>query len=308
MAFGGTELAYEKLITNINPSLLENIQIVNRPTELEEGKRHVLWAQDMPGDMPFLANKKDREKFDAIVFVSSWQQTVFNLNMGISFAESTIIKNAIEPIDKCEKTKSGQIRLIYHPTPHRGLEILVPTFIELAKRYNNLHLDVFSNFDIYGWGTLNKNYETLYEQCRAHPQITYHGFQPNHVVREALRHAHIFSYPCIWRETSCMSAMEAMSAGCLVVAPDYGALPETLANFNVRYDWSENFNVHGQHFFDAMCESIETFWDDDVQKKLKLQKEYADMHYGWGTRKLQWEDFLGNLKPKKVVKGTINWM
>lgn len=308
MAAGGTELTHAQLIKRLPSEILDKVQIVSRPTNLVPEKLNVLWMQDMPGDAPFLAEKKERDKFDGIVFVSSWQQTMFNLNMGVPFAESTVIKNAIEPIPQFEKNNKSEIRLIYHPTPHRGLELLVPVFIELTKRYRNLHLDVFSNFDIYGWGDLNEGYEALYEQCRNHPQITYHGFQPNDVVREALRHAHIFSYPCIWRETSCMSAMEAMSAGCLVVAPDYGALPETLANFNVRYDWTENFNVHKQRFFDVMCESIETFWDEDVQERLRLQKVYADMHYGWDDRKFQWEDFLRNLKPKVKVRGAINWM
>ena len=41
--------------------------------------------------------------------------------------------------------------------------------------------------------------------------MTYHGFKPNDVVRKALSEAHIFAYPSIWVETSCISAIEAMS-------------------------------------------------------------------------------------------------
>lgn len=308
MASGGTELAHNQLIRRIDKSILDNIQIVSRPSELEEGKKHVLWMQDMPGDAPFLADKKERDKFDGIVFVSSWQQSVFNINMGVPFSESVVIRNAIEPIPECDKATDEIIKMIYHPTPHRGLEILVPVFIELVKKYDFLHLDVFSNFDIYGWGELNKNFENLYQQCRDHPKIEYHGFQPHDVVREAVRRAHIFSYPCIWRETSCMSAMEAMSAKCLVVAPNYGALPETLANYNIQYNWTEDFQDHAQRFYDAMCFAIENYRSENIQNLLSLQKIHADRSYSWGDREKEWTDYLSNLQPKKVVRGSINWM
>lgn len=308
MAHGGTELAHNQLVKRIDKSILDSVQVVSRPENLESDKKHVLWMQDMPGDAPFLANKQDREKFDSIVFVSSWQQSVFNMNMGVPFSESTVIKNAIEPIEPHAKPDDGKIRLIYHPTPHRGLAILVPVFIELAKKYDFLHLDVFSNFDIYGWGHLNKEFEELYEQCRNHPQITYHGFQPNDVVREALKTSHIFAYPCIWRETSCMAAMEAMSAGCLIVAPDYGALPETLANFNIRYDWTEDFSVHAQRFFVSLSYAIESLQSEQTQNRLKAQKAYADMHYSWDDREAQWTTFLSNLQPKIPKRSLINWM
>ena len=295
---GGTELQQNWLLANLPKELADKVQIICRPEELDPKRLHVLWVQDMPLDVSFLADPKNQELFDRVVFVSAWQQMVFNINMGFPFAKGSVIKNAIYPIDDINK-ETDVIRLIYHPTPHRGLELLVPVFERIAKDYDNVHLDVFSNFEIYARGHLNPQYEHLYERCRNHPNITYHGSQPNDVVRQHLAKAHIFAYPSIWRETSCMSAMEAMSAKCLTVAPDYGALSETLANFNVRYDWTEDKVEHQKRFEHKLRCAIENVFSASTQKLLENQKQYADKFYDRNTRIDQWINFLTDLVKSK---------
>jgi glycosyltransferase involved in cell wall biosynthesis len=306
---GGTELAHEKLLDKLNPELAEKLQIVSRPIDLDPDKHKVLWVQDMPGDMEFMEDTKNRRMFSGIVFVSAWQQTIFNVNMGVPFSDGVVIKNAIEPIEEHEKPKDGTIRLIYHPTPHRGLQILVPVFVELCKHFDNLHLDVFSNFDLYARPEANEPFEELYDMCKEHPNITYHGTQPNLVVREAIKKADIFAYPSIWRETSCMAAMEAMSGRCLVVAPNYGALPETLANFNISYNWTENMQQHANIFASALKTGIENLSSDNIKARLDFQKAYADAFYNWNDRIMEWEMYLTSIVngSRKVGKGKIEW-
>ena len=311
MSKGGTELSHLALMDRIPDYLKKNIDIVSRPSEVDSAKKTVLWVHDLPAEMTFLENEQIRDKFDGIVFVSSWQQFVFHFNLGVAYSESCVIRNAIVPIPRHDKPDDGKIRLVYHPTPHRGLELLVPTFIELCKDMDYLHLDVFSNFDIYGWSEYNKEYEYLYQQCRDHPNITYHGTQPNDVVRRALQNADIFAYPCIWRETSCIAAMEAMSAGCAIVAPDYAALPETLGNFHIRYDWIEDPVEHCRRFKNKLIYTIENIKSDHMISRLRLQKEYADQFYSWENRIDEWINYLSSIDGEKVKfknKGSIKWI
>lgn len=294
---GGTELQRNWLIENLPEEILNQVQVICRPIELDETKRKILWVQDMPRDVPFITQAQTRKLFNKIVFVSSWQQTVFNINAGVPFSDGVVIKNAVEPIEPNDKP-IDQIRLVYHPTPHRGLEILLPVFERLCKTFPRLHLDVFSNFDIYARSELNKDFEPLYEKCRTHPNIEYHGSQPNDVVRSHLAQAHIFAYPSIWRETSCMSAMEAMTAKCLVVAPNYGALAETLANFNLSYDWTEDKRIHAEIFEQKLHSAIQMICNGEAEDLLVQQKAYADRFYNKSTRINEWIAFLN-----KVIDG-----
>lgn len=305
---GGTELARDQLMKRLPSELTEKIQIVTRPVDLDEERMKVLWMQDLPLDVPFLAQRSGKDLFDSIVFVSGWQQTVFNMNMNVGFSESVVIRNAIEPIKAEDKAYDGQIRLIYHPTPHRGLEILVPVFEELCKKHDDLHLDVFSSFKIYGRDELDEKFEPLYERCMEHPNITYHGSQPNSVVRDALSRAHIFSYPSIWRETSCMSVMEAMSAKCIVVAPEYAALSETMANFGYSYSWDDRYFEHIARFTAQLERAISDVREGRSEKLLDLQKSYADTFFSWDRRIDEWVEFLSNLTPRKRSKGGFQWL
>lgn len=305
-AQGGTELTKRWLSQHVDEDLLKQVNIVSRPGDFIKGERNVLWVHDLPADMPFMASPLTRNEFDGIVFVSAWQQTVFFINMGVQYSESTVIRNAIIPVETKQKD-AEKIRLVYHPTPHRGLEILVPVFVELCETYPNLHLDVFSNFDIYARPEINEKFEAVYDVCREHPNISYHGTQPNDIVRDALSVAHIFAYPCIWRETSCVSALEAMSAGCLVVAPEYAALPETVGSFGYSYPWVDSFNEHKDRFSQVLVSAIEGFSKES--ERLSMQKRYVDKFYNWGSRKNEWETYLREIirRGKPSRKRGLQW-
>jgi hypothetical protein len=50
-----------------------------------------------------------------------------------------------DPIAPTAIRKSKErIKLIYHTTPHRGLQILVPVFEKLCEWHDDIELDVFS--------------------------------------------------------------------------------------------------------------------------------------------------------------------
>ncbi len=44
--------------------------------------------------------------------------------------------------------------------------------------------------------------------------------------------------------------------------------------------------------------AIESFWKDETQTLLTLQKTYFDMFYDWELRMNQWTTFLNSLKYK----------
>jgi glycosyltransferase involved in cell wall biosynthesis len=157
---------------------------------------------------------------------------------------------------------------------------------------------VFSSFKLYGWEERDRQYAPLIEQCKQHPAINYHGSRPNDVVRKALAEAHIFAYPSIWMETSCICAMEAMSAGCTIVCPNLAALPETTAGFARMYQWDEDPNRHARRFYDELkytIKLIKALQDDGVYQPDMFQKLYADSFYGWDTRKGEWTRLLQSL-------------
>jgi len=297
---GGTELMQERLYSSLPSELLDQFQIIpSRVRDINPDKKKILWLHDLPNDpeSEHLKNVELRKRFDKIVCVSDWQMQLYNLASGVSYAESAVIKNAIEPIDITTKQFDGTVNLIYHTTPHRGLEILVPVFEELCKVHDNIHLDVYSSFSVYGWEQRDEPYQLLFDRCRDNPKITYHGAVSNQEVREALKKSHIYAYPCIWPETSCLSVIEAMSAKNLVVCPNYAALPETCSNFAIMYQWNENKNHHAVQFAQALNYAIETINKNqgNTDPYLDFQKQHFDYFWNWEKRKAEWQTLLESI-------------
>jgi glycosyltransferase involved in cell wall biosynthesis len=192
------------------------------------------------------------QKFDHFVFVSYWQRDQYMLIYQIPYSKCSVIHNAIELEYHPHQKRTDQIRFIYHTTPHRGLELVYPIFDALSKQYDNIHLDVYSSFKIYGWGQRDKPYEKLFEKLKEHPKITYHGSKNNEEVLEALKESHIFLFPSIWQETSCIAMIEAIRSGVLVIHPNYAALPETSSNATLMYEYTEDRNEHANRSFSAV--------------------------------------------------------
>jgi len=295
---GGTELTKRNIASKMPPELANEFQIIcSRLRNLEEDKIRVYWLHDLPEDpeINHLKDKSSRDRFHKFVFSSQWQYERFRNVIGMPYDDkSIVIETCVDPIEHVEKSKD-EIRLIYTSTPQRGLSILVPVFEKLAEKYDNIYLDVFSSFKIYGWEESDKQFEPLYERCRNHPRITYHSFEPNDVVRATLQKAHILAYPSIWMETSCRSVIEGMSAGLLCVHPNLGALSDTSGGLNFMYQGHADHNKHANIFYQALDDAIQKVNRDDVQSYLKLVKMYADSRFGTYKVAQQWQDLLEGL-------------
>ena len=298
---GGTERMYERLKKELDPKLLDNFQIIcSRVRELED-KKKILWLHDLWNDPESAHLKEDSSlsRFEKLVFVSNYQLHSFHLGLGVPFDKGIVMKNAIDPIPMNKINKpdpKDQIRLIYHTTPHRGLELLIPVFEFLCKEHDNLHLDVFSSFEIYGWKHRDEQYKQVFDVCNNHKNITYHGFQPHDKIVDALGKAHIFAFPSIWVETSCIAAIEAMSAKCITVTNNLGALPETCANFASMYQYTEDGQKHVNRFASILNNTIKLMkQQNNIANQLDVQKNYFDNFYSWDFRAKEWELLLQGL-------------
>jgi glycosyltransferase involved in cell wall biosynthesis len=245
-ARGGTEMMRDRLLSAVPSSLLDNFAIhFSRPRQIYDDVKNIFYCHDLAADPEnkILLNG-GWNKFSKLVFVSHWQRDQYISMYGIPYSMCTVIENAIETEFEYIERPIGPIRFVYHTTPHRGLELLYPIFNALAKEFDNIHLDVFSSFEIYGWKERDKQYAELFNILKTHPKITYHGTKSNEEVLAALKQSHIFLYPSIWVETSCIAMIEAIKCGCTVIHPSLGALPETAGGATVMYDYTGDHNVH----------------------------------------------------------------
>ena len=140
----------------------------------------------------------------------------------------------------------------------------------------------------------------IYEDCKKTKNINYLGFLENKKIIELLKKTHIYSYPSIWPETSCISAIESMAAGCEIVSTNLGAIYETCSPFGVFVGFDRDFNNLEKKYSKALLHCIKTYWSEEKQKKLSLQRETINFTYSWKERSVEWKNFFDSARKLKI--------
>jgi len=304
-SFGGSENQLRLLLKHLPDENFKDINLILNNTDynlLEKERINVLWMQHFVNqkEVQNLSSKDYTNKIDYIVFNSNWNFEKFFYQFKIPENKTLVIKNAVEKIEFHKKPK-GKINLIYHTTPWRGL-------VNLLKVFNNLNLDnvelnVCSSTKIYGKKFDNiyaKKYENIFNECKKNKKINYLGFLKNEKVIELLKKTHIYSFPSIWPETSCISAIEAMTAGCEIVATNLGALYETCSPFGTLVSFDRNFDNLEKKYEKALLKSIKNFWSNENQNKLRLQSDTFNATYSWDARTIEWKNFFNEARKLKA--------
>jgi UDP-glucose:(glucosyl)LPS alpha-1,2-glucosyltransferase len=246
---GGTELQHDFLTARVDSDLLSHFQIctsIPNKVPIDENKINILWQKnsyDQPNIKPFFADKANHHLYDWYVFNSHWNYEKFRMLYDIPTEKCHVIKNGVTHFPERKPYKQGDtLRLVFQPTPWRGLNVLLLAMQHLENE--NIILDVYSSCEIYGEEfakSNNADWERLFDQARMLPNVNYIGYQSNDFILNKMKDYHMFAYPCIWEETSCISALEAMAAGLYCVTTNYGALYETCAEFPIYVNYTDNY-------------------------------------------------------------------
>ena len=304
-SFGGGDNQLRSLLEHLPDESFKDINLILNNTNndlIEKDKINVLWMHHFVNqkEAKNLGSKDFVDKLDWIVYNSNWNFEKHVYQFKIPESKSVVIRNAIEKIDFVEKPKD-KINLIYHTTPWRGLDHLLKIFKSLNLK--NVELNICSSVKIYGKKfdrIFGKEFENIFNECKNTKNVNYFGFLENKKVLELLKKIHIFAYPNIWHETSCVAAIESMAAGCEVVTTNLAALYETCAPFGTFVNFDRNFDNLEKRFSKVLLNSIENYWSYENQNKLKLQRETINATYSWNVRSIEWKNFFDEARELKV--------
>jgi glycosyltransferase involved in cell wall biosynthesis len=323
--------AYAPYLKKIPKDILNKFQIICDSNfyqeesiykKLNQNKIRILWIHSYPIQNEQILNSLEIEpkplanggwnKFHKIIFISHHQMENWINTYNIPRSHCNVMKHALEPIELQKKPKD-KIVLVYHSNPQRGLSLLVDVFERLCEEYDNIELKVHSSLKIYNdkdnllmknaldWEEGYKKSD-LYERLEKHSKIHNIGYLPNEELKKSLASSHIFAYPNIFVETFCLSLLEAMSAGCLCVHPNFGCLPETASNWTMMYDYHDKIILHKEIFYQHLKKAIDIVNNKKTQKHLKMQKEYVDYLFNSERRTQDWINLLESLKDLQLNK------
>lgn len=256
----------------------------------------IVWAHIYP-DQPALRPLQQYARFiDAIVCVSKTLRDTFTYDV-----QTVAIENAISPFFENMFSSADELlaakknRAVYASMPFRGLNLVVET---MARVGGKVELDVYSSMRTYQ--EPDKNYPgivAIYEAARRNPRIRHHGAVGQQSLANAFRSAAYLTYPCIFIETYCIVAQEAIAAGLKVISNDLGALPETTMGF------ADLLPVQGGKISDedhiagitALLEKAEATFQRDPRawaEERFAQAQEVNRNSTWAVRAAQWESFM----------------
>ena len=297
---GGTELQYAQLYKHVDNDLLDKVQITTSVPEkipLSSTKINILWEQnsyDQGNIAPWMKNPSNHSKYDWYVFNSHWSAEKFRMMFKLPPHKCAVIKNAIEHFPGRAVYQQGQkLKLIYTSTPWRGLSVLLGA-MQLIKN-PLIELDVYSSTQIYGDACKEHHddmYKPLYDQAKKLPNVNYIGYASNEDIMKKMSEYHIFAYPNIWEETSCMSAIEALGSGLHGIVTNYGALFETCSEWPTYVQYDTNYRNLSKCFAYAIEGIADQLHTKGMQNLLDAQVSFYDKFYSWKNRKHEWTNFL----------------
>jgi glycosyltransferase involved in cell wall biosynthesis len=294
---GGTEILLQALNKYLGAHWNHDVNLIASSCKhglIMPDKKNVIWQQlDVDqGNVQLMSDKTFIDKIDYFIYGSNWAYEKYRIFYKIPENKSIVIKNAIEPVPFITKP-TGKIKLIYTSTPWRGLSVLLDAF-EMLNR-DDIELDVYSSTIIYGDGFANSTkgvYDRLFDRAKRMKNVNYMGYATNAGIRKAVQKAHIFAYPSIFQETSCLSALEAGAAGCKMVVSNFGALYETCSEWADYVTYTSDETVLAKRFSKVLNNAINNYVHGD--SVYKEQSDFYNKFWTWENRIPLWKEFLND--------------
>ena len=193
-------------------------------------KNVYLWTHDV---LPIFKNHSSIiqihfKKFRGIITISQWQKDFIKQKLGINESSLILSRNAIYAERFLTTAHKIPFRFIYTSDASRGLHHLIHILPAIKERYPLTTLSIFTKIELIEQDLLNTIQSLDY--------VTLNNRVTQNVISEELLKSDIWLYPTDFEETYCISALEAMAAGCLVATVKYAGLQYTVGNRGILCD------------------------------------------------------------------------
>jgi glycosyltransferase involved in cell wall biosynthesis len=221
---------YQEFSLKYNIDYLIISRHVSNLTYYDNIKNVYLWVHDiLPFFSPYACTFQfHRTKFKGLITLSNWQKEFVQKELGVDEQYMILSRNAIFAERFMKMAPKIPFRFIYIADASRGLEHLIHLIPKIKERYPQTTLSIFCKTELIDQSLMNTI--ELLDYVALHPRVS-----QDRISSELLQ-SDIWLYPTHFRETYCISALEAMAAGCLVATVKYAGLKDTVGDRGIMCD------------------------------------------------------------------------
>ena len=280
-----------------------------------KAERLYLWMENQPPEaevLPYMGNV-----FHKIMPLTSWSRSCYpNIPDHQIFRTRNGVN--LKDIDRYLDTPRQRHRLVYGSDYDRGLSILLKNWPHIKQQFPAAELDVF-----YGWNIFDSKtervadptqraqrleYKAMINQLFEQPGVHHHGRVSHQDVARLFCQADVWAYPCLFPESSCITAMKAQIAGAIPVVIPTGALKDTVIfGYKTTQDGDNWVTLSAQakqqcmqewfaYLFKAMADDASS-----AEMRTTMQAQTRD-YFSWKTIAAEWaQEILSTQQTPSMV-------
>ena len=232
-----------------------------------------------------LGDPRVSARYEKMIAVSNWQRDTLSERSGFPADKISVIYNGVVPELFSDQSTRVSNRLIFTAAPYRGLALMMRIFNEVVKEFPELELHVYSGMKIYDTnrpfaGPQVAELNHIKRQFASEKRVTFFGNVLQSELAAALGQAAIWVYPNIIFETFCITALEAMAAGCVPIASGTSALPETIGETGILIDEEPGSDAYVRSFRESVLRLLKN--PSETQKLGERARTRALAEFTWG--------------------------
>jgi len=232
-----------------------------------------------------LKDTKAKDMVDLFIFVSEWQRNRYIETYNIEYNKTIILRNGIgKPFEKYLNLPINKINksMTYCSIPWRGINILPLIYNKLKQNNKDASLKIYSGMNIYKQKTSDDDISKDF--LKLDDVVINEGISQNKLA-DNLYNIEYLTYPNTFPETSCITVLQAMACGCIVVTSNLGALKETMNNMNFYVDINPyNFDVNKYvDDFVVIMNNLFNLNQEFKNKYIEQNRDYIKKNYTWNV-------------------------
>ena len=211
------------------------------------------------------------DKFKGILCISDWHKE-YTINTFPCLKDITRVVSYGIDIDSYTPLEKQKYSFIYSSFPNRGLYWLLKMFPKIVEKYPQSHLNIFCNTKHYFVQQHSKQMmdeiDIMLDQQK--DSVTNHGWVSGQILKEYWAKTHIWLYPCIFRETCCLTAYEAAASKTLAITNNLAALQQSVGDRGIFIEG----DPANEDWRNKAIEQVLKVFEDETLLQQKVQQNY----------------------------------
>jgi hypothetical protein len=247
-----------------------NYLIVSRVNKnlvyLNNVKKVYLWLHDLThsSENNISSIQFHKEKFKKIICLSDWHAKYYSETAKVPIDNIYVSRNAILSYKYERPHKKIPYRFIYSSSADRGLEHLLAMIPKVKERYPETTLEIFTSIK----NTVKCNAEQMIDTINKLDYVTLHDRVSQEEIIYQYAISDVWLYPTDFKETYCITALEAQACGVLCATVNLGSLVTTVGDRGILVDG----NINNEEIKENLLNKLFEVMDNKEEKQQLIDK------------------------------------